>query len=144
MILIGILLVAVALGAGALVFVGASSLDDTITIPLLGGNIELPPVALFIAGAASMLLLWLGWVLLRGGARRSARLRRESKENAKLAEEQRRRNAEQLKVANRDAEDRVAAERTQGEERLAEQRLSTETARRRAEVAEGRAEDRQV
>ena len=89
MILLGILFLAAALGGGALVFIGASSLDDKITIPLLGGNIELPPVALFVAGAASVLLLWLGWAMLRGGARRSARQRREAKENAKLAEEQR-------------------------------------------------------
>jgi membrane protein implicated in regulation of membrane protease activity len=93
MILLGILFVAAALAGGALLFVGASSLDDTISIPLLGGSINLPPVALFIAGAASVLLLWLGWAMLRGGARRSSRQRREAKENARLAEEQRRRAA---------------------------------------------------
>ncbi len=138
MILLGILLVAAALCGGALIFVGASSLDDSITIPLLGGNIELPPVALFIAGAASALLLWMGWGLLRGGTRRSARQRREAKENARLAEEQRRRTAEELEQTRRDADDQISAERSRGDERVAEQRLSTETARRRAEVAEER------
>jgi hypothetical protein len=102
MILLGILFVAAALAGGALLFVGASSLDDAITIPLLGGSINLPPVWLFIAGAVSMLLLWIGWAMLRGGARRSSRQRREAKENARLAEEQRRRAAadERTRVAS--------------------------------------------
>lgn len=144
MVLLGVLLVAVALGGGALLFYGTSSLDDTITIPLLGGNIELPPLALFIAGIVSTLLLWIGWSLLRAGARRSARQRREAKENARLAEDQRRQNAEQLEQARREADDQVAAERARAEERLADQRLATETARRRAEVAEERGGDNTV
>lgn len=112
MILLGILLVAIALGGGTLLFIGASSLDDTITIPLLGGSIELPPVALLLAGALAMLLLWLGWALLRGGARRSARLRREAKENARLAEEQRRRTAAEEEQARRDGDGAVDLDRS--------------------------------
>ena len=140
MILFGILLVAIALGGGALLFLGTSSLDDTIKISMLGGSIELPPVALFVAGAVSMLLLWLGWAFLRAGVKRSARQRREAKENARLAEEQRRADAARVEQARRTADDQVAAERTKGEERLADQRIATETARRRAEAAEQRTE----
>ena len=40
--------------------------------------------------------------------------------------------------AHRDTDEQVAAERVRADERVADQRISTETARRRAEVAEER------
>lgn len=103
MILLGLILVIGAVGAGTLLFLGAASLTDTVTIPVLGGSIQLPPLALFLAGAGAMLLLWLGWALVRAGTRRSVRARREAKENARLADEQRLRRERELAEERRDS-----------------------------------------
>ena len=90
MILIGLLLVLVAVAGGAAIFVGTSSMTgqaDKIDITVLGVTVSMPPLSLAVAGALVVLLLWLGWAVLRGGAKRSARLRREAKEQARIARE---------------------------------------------------------
>jgi membrane protein implicated in regulation of membrane protease activity len=138
MILLGILLVAIALGGGALLFVGTSGLESTITVPVLGASVNLPPLALFVAGAVAVLLLWMGWALLRGGARRSARQRREAKENARLAEEQRRRSVDTAEQPRREEYDRAATERGSADRRVPERSVADDSAARRGEVADER------
>ncbi len=88
MILIGLLLILVALAGGAFLFAGTSGLSSQkIDIDLLGVTVSLPPLSLAISGALVVLILWLGWALLRSGTKRSARLRREGKEQARVAKE---------------------------------------------------------
>lgn len=136
MILLGILLVAIALGGGALLFVGTSGLESTITIPVLGASINLPPLALFLAGAVAVLLLWMGWALLRGGVRRSARQRREAKENARLAEEQRRRSVDTAEQPRREENDRVATERGSADGHVPERPVAHDPASRPGGIAD--------
>lgn len=150
-IILGLILVLLAVAAGILLFEGTSQLSDSVDFDVLGGTVSLPPLALLITGAAVISVFWLGWVLLRLGFKRSARRRRERKEEAALAAQRRaegeRRMQEEFAQRERQlAEERerheqeTAALRRQGEERLEEQHLSTEEARRRAEVAEARAD----
>ncbi|MBK9474956.1 MAG: hypothetical protein IPL94_01615 [Tetrasphaera sp.] len=80
MIAVGIILVLLAAGAGYLLVVGVASIDKDILITLPFGTLELPPVTFLILGMVVVSLFWLGWVLLRAGMRRSARLRREHRD----------------------------------------------------------------
>lgn len=141
MIVLGILLVLVAVGAGAAIFVGTSPLSsqaDQVQLDVLGVTVGLTPLALAIAGAATMLVLWLGLLMVRGGSRRRVRQRRAAKEETRVAQEQQAVREREL-AAERD---RVQAERDRigetADQRVAEQRRATETARQRAEVAENK------
>lgn len=149
MIFIGILLIIVAAVLGTLLFLGTAQLTDPVQVGVLGGTLELPPLSLVIAGAIIVVLLWLGWVTLRVGIRRASRRRKDAKENARLADEQRKQQEREMQegFAQREAaladerrqrEEEAAALRTEAEARVAEQHEATETARRRAEVAERR------
>ncbi|HMM95627.1 MAG: hypothetical protein IE926_15605 [Micrococcales bacterium] len=151
MVLLGVILVVVALGAGALLVVGAVRLEDPVAINVLGGTVNLPPVVFLVSGMVVITLFWLGWAVLRGGLRRGHRRRVQAREADRLAEEQRlaeqQRMKEEVEARERQlAEERArheqetAALRQQADERVAEQHVATETARRRAEVAEGRTE----
>lgn len=138
MILFGLILIILALAGGAFLFIGTSSLSDKVDITVLGITVSLPPLALVVAGALAVLLLWLGWAVLRAGTKRSTRQRRDAKEQSRLAKEQ-----DAAKEKEWAAErERVAREQEQNQatadEKLRDQRLATETARQRAEVAERR------
>lgn len=92
MIVIGVLLIIVAAAVGAVLVVGTMPLTDDASrtdIEVLGGNVGLSPLALLIAGAVLITVLWLGLILLRAGARRSSRRRKDAKATAQ--EEQARR-----------------------------------------------------
>ncbi|KRE60860.1 hypothetical protein [Nostocoides sp. Soil756] len=153
MVILGVLLVLVALVAGILLFIGTGSLTDTVDIPVLGGTLSLPPLALLVAGMVIITVFWFGWFLLRVGTKRSHRRRVEARESAREAEERRLADEARMKeeVAARERqlederrrhEEREAELRRDAETRVAEQHTATETARRRAEVAEARTETR--
>ena len=153
MILIGLLLILRAAAVGTLLFIGTQQITDTTDIDILGGTLGLPPLALLIAGALTISIFWLGWALLRSGIRRSSKRRARAKEQARVAEEERVARERQLQddFATRErelAEERrrheaeTASLRQQSDERVAEQHLATETARKRAEVAERKLGDR--
>lgn len=156
MIILGLILVLAAIAAGILLYEGTSQLTDKVDIDTFVGTINLPPLALIITGAAVISVFWLGWVLLRQGVKRGSRRRRAAKEEAALAEQRRVENERkmqedfaqrerQLTEERRRHEQEAEALRQQGDERVQEQHLSTEEARRRAEIAEaqvrGRATD---
>jgi uncharacterized membrane protein len=122
-IFLGIILIVLAVGAGALLFIAARPLTETTHLAAYGVSVDLTPLYLLIAGAGCLLLLWFGWSVLVSSARRRSRRRREAKEADRLANE-----------------DRMARERA-AEERLAEQQRATEAARQRAEMAERRTAD---
>lgn len=123
MILLGIILIVLAIGGGALLFKAAMPLTDSTRLEAYGFSVDLRPLHLLIAGAGCLLLLWFGWAVFVSSTRRRSRRRREAKEADRLANE-----------------DRMARERA-AEERLAEQQRATEAARQRAEMAERRAAD---
>lgn len=123
MILLGLILIVLAIGAGAVLIIAASALHQTITLAAYGFSVGFKPLNLLLAGAGCMLLLWFGWSILLNSSRRRSRRRREAREADRLANEE-----------------RLARERA-AEERLAEQQRATEAARQRAELAERRANE---
>lgn len=125
MVLLGVVLVLLAAGAGVLLFAGTAQLTDTVDVELLGGTLSLPPLALLITGMVVISLFWLGWAVLRGGLRHNKRRRVQAKEDAAAAEE--RRVAEekrlQAEVATRDQQ--LAEERRLHEQETAALRQQT-------------------
>ena len=96
MIVLGLILIVLAVAAGVLLFMATAPLTDPVELEALGVKAEVLPLALLIAGAAVLLLLWLGLVMIRGSVRRKARRRRENKELERQAQAdaEARRNAE--------------------------------------------------
>ena len=86
MVLIGLLLVLVAIAAAVLLVMGALPLDNTVSLEPGIFKFELTPLALLIAGAAAMLLLWLGLAMIRASVKRRRRATREAKEAQRRAE----------------------------------------------------------
>lgn len=149
MILLGILLIVLAVAGGTLLYVGTSQLTDPIDVEVLGGTLGLPPLAMLIAGALVVVVLWIGWILLSVGIRRAARRRKEAKAAARAAQEElaaRERDLQegyaaherQLAAERREREVEAQRLRDQADARVAEQHRATEEARKRAEVAEKR------
>lgn len=129
MVILGLILVLVALALGAALLMGTSApevsgqdvdirLFDTVTI-------NLNPLTLVIVGMLTMLLLWLGLVLIKAALTRKAKQRRLRKEQAAEARER------QARLEAEHQEDIAQRERE-----LEDQRTSTEIARERAEAAE--------
>ena len=86
MVLIGLLFVLVAIAAAVLLVMGALPIDTTSSLEPGIFKFELTPLALLIAGAAVMLLLWLGLGMIRGSVKRRRRPAREAKETQRRAE----------------------------------------------------------
>jgi uncharacterized integral membrane protein len=72
---LGIILILLAVGAFLAVL--GSGTDEQAT--LFGGNVELPTLVVFLAGAAAMLLFVMGLELVRSGVRRANTNRRTKK-----------------------------------------------------------------
>lgn len=151
MVLLGVVLVLLALGVGAALVLGSVRLEDPVVINVLGGTVELPPVVFLVSGMVVITVFWLGWAVLRHGLKRGHRRRVETREAEKAAEQERIAEQQRMKeeLATRERlleeerrrhESETAALRQQADERVAEQHVSTETARRRAEVAEARSD----
>ena len=86
MVLIGLLLVLVAIAAAVLLVMGALPLHNTVSLEPGIFKFELTPLALLIAGAAAMLLFWLGLGMIRASVKRRRRATREAKEAQRRAE----------------------------------------------------------
>ncbi|MFQ6172212.1 hypothetical protein ACK8HX_11450 [Oryzobacter sp. R7] len=119
MVLLGLILVLLAAGAGVLLFAGTARLTDTVDIEILGGTLSLPPLTLLVTGMVVITVFWLGWALLRAGLRRGKRKRVEAKEAAAAAEARRVADEQRMKeqMAARDRE--LADERRRREEETA-------------------------
>ena len=85
MIILGLVLIIVALLLGSLLVLGTQALDP-IPLEVLNQTYQMSPLALVIAGAIGMTLLWWGWALVRIGTRRRARKSKAAKEAARQAE----------------------------------------------------------
>lgn len=129
MVILGLILVLVAIALGAALLVGTQAPDvagQDVDIKLFEVvTISLDPLTLVIAGMLTMLLLWLGLVLIKWALTRRAKQRRLRKEQ----EVQARDRLAQQEAAHRD-------EVARRDRELQDQRTSTEIARERAEVAE--------
>lgn len=77
MIVLGLLLILVAVGATVFVVIAPTATSQIIEVPVGAATISTSPLAMFLAGAVSLVLLGLGWALISGGARRKARSRKE-------------------------------------------------------------------
>ena len=115
MIVLGLILIVLAVAAGALLFIATQPLTDPVALEALGVQANVLPLVLLIAGAAVMVLLWLGFTMIRGSVRRKARRRRESKELERQAE----REAEARRAAEARAEEASVAQGRAADERPA-------------------------
>ena len=79
MVALGLVLLLVGLGGGALLTWMALQTPDTVALGAPGLQLTVAPVTVFAAGAVAMLLLWLGARLMAAGTRRRVAQRRELK-----------------------------------------------------------------
>ena len=70
MVLLGLILVAVAVAAGVLLVLGAQPVSTPVDLDLSILKVSLTPLGLLVAGAAVLLLLWLGLAMIRGSVKR--------------------------------------------------------------------------
>ncbi len=80
MVALGLLLLLVGVGGGALLVWMSLQTPDTVALGAPGLQLTVMPVTVFAAGAIAMLLLWLGARLMAAGTRRRVAQRRELKE----------------------------------------------------------------
>jgi ABC-type nickel/cobalt efflux system permease component RcnA len=106
MILLGLLLVLLAVGALALVLT-----EESTRYVLFGYTFELNHLEMFAAGAATMAVLGLGLWLLGSGSRRTARHRRRLRSARAEASSR----MAQLEDEKRDLERRLEREHTEGD-----------------------------
>ena len=127
MVLLGVILVLLAAGAGVLLFIGTEQITDTVDITILGGTLSLPPLALLITGMVLITLFWLGWAMLRGGLRRGKRRRVDAKEAAAAAEARRVEDERRMQDEFAARERQLVEERRQREQETATLRAQTDT-----------------
>jgi hypothetical protein len=77
MIVIGVLLILIAVGAVAFALMAPSGAVQTIEVTALGFKVSASPLAMFFAGAAVVVLLSLGFAMVSRGTRRKASSRKE-------------------------------------------------------------------
>lgn len=140
MLVLGLLVVIVAVAAGVLLFLATQSLTTPVNLDAAGISVGMTPLALIIAGAVVLLLLWLGLALLRGSARRRARPRREAKEAQRQAEFEENIRADERNRAE-ETHQQAIAERDRVREQEFESRLAERDRAREEEYASRRSED---
>jgi len=80
MIVLGLLLILAAVGATVFAVTAPSGAEQTIEVSALGFKLLASPLAMFIAGALSVVLVGIGFALINRGARRKASSRKELRE----------------------------------------------------------------
>jgi hypothetical protein len=85
-VLIGLLLFLIAIAAGVWLVIGTQSLTTPIDLDTPGFHVSATPLALLIAGAAVLFVLWLGLAAIRASVKRRRRAAREAKEAQRQAE----------------------------------------------------------
>jgi membrane protein involved in colicin uptake len=85
-VLIGLLLILIAIAAAAWLVIGTQSLTTPIDLDTPGFHVSATPLALLIAGAAVLVVLWLGLAAIRGSVKRRRRPGREAREAQRQAE----------------------------------------------------------
>jgi len=115
MALLGVILLLLGVAVGVVAYVATHAATAVVPVTALGLTRNASPLELVLYGVVAMLLFALGWALLSAAARRRARLRREEKERARIAE----------------IEEGAEATRREHEDRLHEAGLRDEDLRRR-------------
>ncbi|MEP7035708.1 MAG: hypothetical protein ABI934_08970 [Actinomycetota bacterium] len=77
MIVLGVLLILAAAGATVFAVMAPSATAETIVVTALGVKVSASPLAMFVAGAVSVVLLGVAYFLISTGTRRKARSRKE-------------------------------------------------------------------
>jgi len=77
MIALGVLLILIAAGVAVVLAAARDATSQLFDLTAVGVTVSASPLALFIAGAVSVILIGLGLALINGGARRKASSRRE-------------------------------------------------------------------
>jgi len=77
MIVIGVLLILIAVGAVTFVVMSPAAVTEAVELTAIGITVNATPLASFVAGAVTVALLGLGSAMISQGARRKARSRRE-------------------------------------------------------------------
>jgi len=80
MIVLGLLLILAAVAATVFAVMAPSGAEQTIEVSALGFKLLASPLAMFVAGALSVILLGIGFALINRGARRKASSRKELRE----------------------------------------------------------------
>ena len=124
MALLGVILLLAGIGAGAFAYIGTHAATGTTTVTAFGFSRSATPLELVAYGAVAVLLFALGWALLSASARRRARLRRDERDSARVAE----------------LEDRLESERLEHERKLEEAGLREDDLRRREQQVAARHE----
>ncbi|MDN5797792.1 MAG: hypothetical protein L0H79_18880 [Intrasporangium sp.] len=115
MVLSGLILMALGIVVGAVAAVGAYGATGPVHVEAFGLQRDASALELVIGGGIAVLLFCLGWAALTSRVRHRTRLRREQREEERLA----------------DVERASAAERTEHERRMEEAGLRDEDLRRR-------------
>jgi membrane protein implicated in regulation of membrane protease activity len=77
MIVIGVLLLLIAAGAVGFVVMAPASISQAVELTAMGVKVSATPLASFVAGALSVVMLILGIAMIGHGARRRAKSRKE-------------------------------------------------------------------
>lgn len=80
MIVLGLLLILAAVAATVFAVTAPSGAEQTIEVSALGFKLLASPLAMFVAGALSVVLVGIGFALINRGARRKASSRKELRE----------------------------------------------------------------
>ncbi len=120
MVLIGLLVVLLAAGAGVLLYFGAESLTSTSTLEAAGLQATLTPLQLLITGAVVLLVLVLGLGMVRASVKRRRRPAREAKEAQRQAELE-----EQIRSDERGRAEETHAAALEERDRLHDEDLQT-------------------
>jgi hypothetical protein len=80
MIVLGLLMILVAVGAAVFVVIAPLAISKMTDLTAVGVTVSASPLAMFVAGAVSLALLGLGYALVSRGTRRRASSRKELRE----------------------------------------------------------------
>lgn len=104
MVVLGVILLLLGAGGGALAVIGARNGSGQVVVEALGFTRQAGALELIAYGVAAALLFCLGWALVAAAARRRSRLKREERERAHIAQIERRADDERAADEQRWAE----------------------------------------
>lgn len=102
MFVLGLILILLAVGLILLAVVGGA--DDRALFDMGSLNVSVSTTVLFLVGALTLLLLFMGLALVRSATRRATARRKESKELSRRSAKLEKREAELRREENRDTE----------------------------------------
>ena len=94
MILIGIVILLVGVGAGAVTYLATAGRDGSIAVEALGFTRNASAIELAAYGVVAALIFCIGWALIAAGLRRRGRVKRDERERVRIDELERRAAAE--------------------------------------------------